>query len=280
VNARAVVGTEFYKAGRRLRTYIAYSIVAGIPLLVTALLKLNPPDITSEGPRLAFLSTQSGLMLAAFALFMTSELLLLVIVVALFPGDAIAGEASWGNLRYLLMRPVTRGRLFAAKLVSAVFYAWVGVALVTTVGAIAGGLAFGFGGISVPGVPIFGFEDGLSLSTSDLVLYLFIASVYVAWMLMSVLTFSFLIGCVTDSPGGAVLAGAGLWITMTILDEIESVGSVRNLLPSHYSGNWRWMFTDDRVSPDLWRGSLLTLGYVIVFVAIASWWFRRKDILS
>ena len=36
---------------------------------------------------------------------------LLVIIVAVFGGDAIAGEASWGNLRYLLMRPISRGRL-------------------------------------------------------------------------------------------------------------------------------------------------------------------------
>jgi ABC-2 type transport system permease protein len=280
VSTGAVVGAEFFKTGRRLRTYVAYGFVAAIPLLMTVLLKLNPPDITSDGPRLAFLSTQSGFMVPAFALFMTSELLLLVIVVALFGGDAIAGEASWGNLRYLLMRPVTRGRLLAAKLAVAAFYAWVAVALVTTVGTIAGGLAFGFEGISIPGFPVFGFEDGLSLSSANLVLYLSVATVYVAWMLMTVLTFSFLLGCITDSPAGAVLGGAGLWITMTILDEIESLGSVRYALPPHYSGNWRWMFTDDRVSPDLWRGSLLTLAYVVVFVVLASWWFRRKDILS
>ena len=279
-SAGAVVGTEFSKAGRRPRTYVAYSVVVGVPLLMTVLLAMNPPDITSEGPRLAFLSTQSGLMLPAFALFMASELLLLVLVVALFGGDAIAGEASWGNLRYLLMRPITRGRLFVAKLVVAVVYAWVGVALVTAVGAIAGGIAFGFEGVSVSPFPIFGFEGGLALSASDLVLYLLIATAYVAWMLMSVLAFSFLVGCITDSPAGAVLAGVGMWITMTILDQIESLGSLRNLLPPHYSGNWRWMFTDDRVSPDLWKGSLLTLGYVVVFVAVASWWFRRKDILS
>ena len=27
-------------------------------------------------------------------------------------------------------------------------------------------------------------------------------------------------------------------------------------------------------------GPLFTLGYVIVFVGIAAWWFHRKDILS
>jgi hypothetical protein len=40
------------------------------------------------------------------------------------------------------------------------------------------------------------------------------------------------------------------------------------------------MFTDNKVSDDMIRGSLLTLGYVILFTGIALWWFRRKDILS
>ena len=53
-----------------------------------------------------------------------------MIVVALFGGDAIAGEASWGNLRYLLMRPIGRGRLSWSKFVVAVFCAWVAVVLV------------------------------------------------------------------------------------------------------------------------------------------------------
>src|SRR3712207_8787735 len=40
----------------------------------------------------------------------------LVVVVGSFAGDAVAGEASWGTLRYLLVRPVPRGRLLRAKL--------------------------------------------------------------------------------------------------------------------------------------------------------------------
>ena len=67
------------------------------------------PISDGEG-RLLFLASQTGLILPAFALRITSAFLL-VIVVALFGGDAIAGEASWGNLRYMLMRPISRGRL-------------------------------------------------------------------------------------------------------------------------------------------------------------------------
>ena len=42
---------------------------------------------------------------------------LLVVVVALFCGDTVASEASWGSLRYLLAIPVPRARLLGVKLI-------------------------------------------------------------------------------------------------------------------------------------------------------------------
>jgi ABC-2 type transport system permease protein len=268
-----VVRAELYKAGRRLRTYVAYGIVAAIPIIITFVLKANPPD-GRDGPFLAFLGSQSGLLIPAFALRITSEFLL-VVVVALFAGDAIAGEASWGNLRYLLMRPIGRGRLFAAKFIVSVVYAWIAVGIVVVVGAIVGGTVFGFHGISF-GVGPF----GLSESASSIVGHLAIATVYVSWFLTTIIAFSFMLGCMTDSPGGAILGGIGLWITFAILDAIDSLGQIRYFFPTHWSGAWVDMFTRNSVSDDMIRGALLTLGYVIVFLGIAAWWFRRKDILS
>jgi ABC-2 type transport system permease protein len=240
---------------------------------MTIAIKANPPD--QDGGFLLYLGSQSGLLIPAVSLRFTSEFML-VIVVALFAGEAISGEAQWGNLRYLLMRPVSRGRLFASKLLVATVYAWLAVLLVVVVGLVAGGIAFGLDPIEIS----FGFFSSVSLSATDVLLRLALATVFVAWILMSVITFSFMVGCMTDSPGGSVLAGVGLWMTWLILDEIESLGSIRDAFPTHYSGDWVWMFTRDYVSPDLWKGSLLTLGYVVLFVGFAAWWFRRKDILS
>jgi len=101
-------------------------------------INLNPPDARGEG-RLLYLASQTGLLLPGFALRVTSAFML-VIVVALFGGDAIAGEASWGNLRYLLMRPVGRGRLVFSKFVVAVFCAWVAVLIVVVTALVVGSI--------------------------------------------------------------------------------------------------------------------------------------------
>jgi ABC-2 type transport system permease protein len=273
----AVVATEMVKAGRRLRTYVAYGIVAAIPVIVTLVLKANPPS-SGDGPRLAYLGTLSGLLIPAFALRVTSEFLL-VIVAALFAGDAIAGEASWGNLRYLLMRPIARRRLYAAKFFVAVVYAWAAVALVVVVGVVVGGATFGFKGIDL-GFTLIRDLSSFSQSSGDILGHLVIAWAYVSWTLTTVIAFSFMLGCLTDSPGGAILGGVGLWITFAILDAIDSLGQIRYFFPTHWSGAWADMFLQNKVSDDMIRGSLLTLAYVVVFVGFGRWWFGRKDVLS
>jgi len=110
----AAVRTELVKSLRRPRTYVAYGILVLIPIIMAVAIDLNPPDRRGEGAGLLYLASQTGLLLPGFALRITSAFIL-VIIVALFGGDAIAGEASWGNLRYLLMRPVKRSRLVVSK---------------------------------------------------------------------------------------------------------------------------------------------------------------------
>ena len=51
-----------------------------------------------------------------------SSSFLLVVVVALYCGDTVASEASWGSLRYLLSVPVPRGRLLGTKLLVSLLY--------------------------------------------------------------------------------------------------------------------------------------------------------------
>ena len=87
------------------------------------------------------------------------------------------------------------------------------------------------------------FDFLAPLSTADVILRLGFAVVFVAWMLTSVITFSMMVGCMTDSTGGAVFAGVGLWMTWLILDAIDSLGRIRDFFPTHYSGNWVQLFT-------------------------------------
>ena len=67
----------------------------------------------------------------------------LPVAVAVVAGDAIAGEASAGTLRYLLARPVTRGRLITSKVIMALTFIALAIVIVAIVGLIAGASLFG-----------------------------------------------------------------------------------------------------------------------------------------
>jgi ABC-2 type transport system permease protein len=268
----ALLRTELVKSLRRTRTYVAYGILVLIPIIMAVAIDLNPPNPRGDG-RLVFLASLTGLLLPGFALRVTSAFML-VIIVALFGGDAIAGEASWGNLRYLLMRPVGRGRLVVSKFVVAIFCAWIAVVIVVVTALVVGSIVFG-----TASLPPF-FEQFTGQSTSDILYHLLVSTAYVSWSLTGVVAFSFMVSCMTDAPFGAIFAGVGLYFTSLILDAISSLGSIRYGLPTHYFDTWVDLLTRGEWHSNLWRGVLLQAIYVLVFFLVGLWWFKRKDIKS
>ena len=267
----ALVRTEWSKTLRRPRTYVALGLVMCIPAVIALALWANPPG-PGEGPPFFAAATQTGLIYPAAALNIMSRLLL-VVVIALFAGDVVAGEASTGNLRYLLVRPNGRGRLLVAKLLVAVSLALLATILLSATATVAGGVAFGFEPIRFQA-----FIDDQSVG--NLFIHIGMATGYVTWTLTSVVAFGFMISTMSDSPAAAAGAAVGLGVTSQILNEIEALGFIRRGLPTRYLDAWTGLFWSDRVPDDMWSGLVQPLPFVIGFCAIAWWWFRRKDVLS
>lgn len=267
----ALLRTEWSKTLRRPRTYIALGFVVFLPAVIALALWANPPE-SGHGPPFFAATVQSGLLYPAAVLNIMSRLVLIV-VVALFAGDAIAGEASTGNLRYLLLRPLARGRLLTAKLVVAVGLTLVTVMLVAATATLAGGFAFGF-----EPVRFHLYIDDQSVG--NLLIHIGMATGYVTWTLASVVAFGFMISTMSDSPAAASGAAVGLGVASQILNEIEALGSVRQILPTRYFDAWTGLFWSDRVPDDMWSGLVMPIPFIVVFCGIAFWWFRRKDVLS
>ena len=103
-----MIAVELTKLLRRPRTWISIALLCLLPTIVAVFLAAT--DVAprpGEGP--AFLSA----VLANGALFPAAALgivlpLFLPVAVAVVAGDSVAGEASTGTLRYLLVRPTGR----------------------------------------------------------------------------------------------------------------------------------------------------------------------------
>jgi ABC-2 type transport system permease protein len=275
----ALLRTEVVKQARRPRTWVALGLMAAVPIIITFALWANPPQLSQDGgtDNLFYLATHSGLYLPA-AIMMVMSRFLLIMVAALFAGDAIASEASWGNLRAMLARPIRRERLLGVKFSISLALAFLATLIIVVTALVAGVIAFGSHPLQFPaGLSSFAPP---TQSVGTLLGHLGIAGGYIAWSLVSIVAFGFMISTMTDSPAGAGSAAFGLYITSSILDNIKAVGVIRNVFPTHYIDAWQSLFTQNAASSDLARGALLQVGYLVVFGSIAWWYFRRKDIMS
>ena len=107
-----MIGVEWAKQFGRARTYATLGIVAGFPVvLCVALAATGSGQIEYVGDvPLVMVPRTSGFSVPIIALASTMKFFL-PLAVSLFAGEAVAGEAGWGSLRYGLARPVSRTRV-------------------------------------------------------------------------------------------------------------------------------------------------------------------------
>lgn len=254
--------------GRR-RTLWSFGLLLGLPLVLVGAFSLG--DGGGGGGGYVDLAQSGSANFAVFTMFAASDFLL-VILAALFAGDAVPSEASWSSLRYLLVAPVNRARLLASKLVVAIGSTVLATVLLAACALLVGGLAYGWSAYTSPG--------GTGLEWVDFLPRFALAVAVIAVTLLQVVGIALLIGTLSDAPLGAVGGAVLVTIVSSILDTIEQLGDLRHALPMHYSRAWIRALSPDIAWTDINRGALWALIYFVLTVAIAFWWFRRKDVLS
>lgn len=276
----SLIRTEFTKAAMRMRSIIIAVLLVGLPTLIVVAINARgdrPSRRDGNGDGLFRLASQSGLLVPAAVLSVTSGFLLIIIAGTL-AGDSVASDSSWGNLRFLLMRPVPRGRLLAAKAFVAATLIWAATILVAAAGLVAGIAMFGVHAVTVPGIG--GLGGGFSLTTGDLLIRVVAGTAYVAFGFTALLALGTLFSTLTDTAASAIGATIGVYIVSEILDSISQLGVARYGFPTHYLGAWEAMFTQNTYSHDMIAGVVVQLCYLMVFGTAALLWFKRKDIRS
>jgi ABC-2 type transport system permease protein len=275
--ARATLSfwSEWRRQASRRRTQLALGFMVLLPLIVLAAFQFGGDGDDDNGggefSSLVELATSGGLNFTLFTIFVSASFLL-VVVVALFCGDTVASEASWGSLRYLLAAPVPRARLLAVKLAVALAYSL--LALVTLAGTalLIGTLRYGWSPLSSTVAAQIPAGEGL--------LRLLGVLGYLAVGLLVVAGLAFLLSVTTDAPLGAVGGAVLLVILSSILDQITALGGLRNLLPTHYNDAWLGLLSTPVQGDDMVRGAISAVCYAALFWTLAWWRFLRKDVVS
>jgi ABC-2 type transport system permease protein len=267
-----LVGSELAVLFRRRRTIAMLVAIALIPILLAVAVALSSQELgPGEGPPFLDRVTQNGLFVG-FAAMIIGIPLFLPLTVGVVAGDTIAGEASQGTLRYLLVAPAGRVRLLLVKFIGTVAWALAATVTLMLSGLIIGSILFPVGPVTLLSGDVIGLGESLWRTL--------LVAIYVSISLMGLSAVGLFISTLTDVPVGAMAATVVVSIVSQILDALPQLSGLHPYLLTHY-----WLdFADILRNPIEWSSfgsnALLQLGYVVVFGALAYSRFATKSILS
>jgi ABC-2 type transport system permease protein len=256
--------------GRR-RNWAGMAVLAVVPVIIASAVKIWPPQGPQEGPDFFASITSNGLFVALAAL--TVELpLFLPLAVASISGDAIAGEANLGTLRYLLAVPVHRTRLVAVKYAAVCVFAFAAVLLVAGTGVLMGLILFGGGDMTL--------LSGTQITFGEAVVRLLAVSAYLGVCLCGMAAVGMFVSSLTEQPIGATIGIMIFTVANFILDTIPQLDWLHPYLLTH-----SWLaFGDLLRDPIAWHGVregvLRAAAYALVFGTAAWARFSTKDVSS
>jgi ABC-2 type transport system permease protein len=271
-----VIRVEWIRQVRRIRTWACLAGLAAVPILFTIAAYIDPPRERRE-LNIFTLLTASGLNVGIVSLFFMSQFFL-VVVVAAFGGESVSGEATWGTLRYLLVRPVSRTRLILSKILVAYVLTIIATLVIIAAGLGAGTIAFGWHDALIIDRG-FIFPVPITIPAGEMLGRLMFGGGYVALTMLVVVCLGVFLSTLTDSTAAAVVGTVVTVVTSQVLGAVPGLRAIKPMLPTRYWDEWRNLYSTSSLE-DMWKGATSAVVWSVVITLIALLRFRRKDILS
>jgi ABC-2 type transport system permease protein len=257
--------------GRR-RNLVLLAGLALVPVLIgTVLFVTQDTAVGAGGPPFLDRVTGNGLFLVLTALVACLPLLL-PLVVGIVAGDAVAGEAQAGTLRYLLLVPVPRTRLLAAKALAVLVFAACTVLAIALSGLVTGAAYFGIDDVTLLSGDTVTAAEGVA-RTAGIV-------AYVGLSLTGLVAVGLFFSTLTEVPVAATAATVVVAIVSGVLDALPQLSAVHGALLTHH-----WLDVGEllRAQIDvgvLGEGLAVQAAWAAIFGALAWSRFTTADVSS
>ncbi|MFE5670623.1 ABC transporter permease [Agromyces sp. NPDC056523] len=267
----SLLASELLTIFRRWRTWAMLAALALIPILIGIAIRVAGGASPGRGPAFLDQIAGNGLFVSLTALVVATPLFL-PLTISVVAGDAIAGDASHGTLRYLLIAPAGRMRLLVVKYLVAAAFCLAGALTLVVVGTLVGWVLFPIGPVTL--------LSGGQVSVGEGLLRVLAIGAFVAVSMLGLSAIGLFASTLTVVPVGAMAATAILAVATQI------AGAIPQLEWLH-----PWLFTDRWFdfdaflrSPPTWGpfidNALVQAAYLAVFGGAAAWRFATSDILS
>ncbi|GAC1485638.1 MAG: ABC transporter permease [Solirubrobacteraceae bacterium] len=279
-----MIGVELAKQSRRPRTLVALAVAGGVPAVLVLVIALSHPSLAERIGNFGSVVPSSGGVAMSLVNLSAMLLFLLPLLVAVFAGESVSGEAASGSLRYLLARPITRRRALAAKAAVAAWHSAACVLLAVLVSLLGGFIAFGIHPLTVIDlqhtspyiVASAKFDPPAALAR------LALTSAFVLASLSSTFAFSLLLSTLTARPFSAVAGGLGLGLVSRALDNVPGLHALSPWLPVTDSATslWTGFFSRPLDAGGVGHALLVQAAYSVAFLTLAFARFERGDLLA
>lgn len=256
----------------RRRNLAILAVLAGAPVLLGFAIRVGGGgDGGGGGPAFIGQITRNGLFLA-FTSLVVALPLFLPLAVSVVSGESIAGEASVGTLRSLLVVPVNRSRLLAVKYVGIVAYATVASAVVAVTGVLVGLVLFPTGPVTL--------LSGSTIPFGEALVRIALVALYVAAMLAGVAAIGLFVSTLTEVPLAAMATTAILVVVVEILDAVPQISAIHPYLFTHWWLAFGDLIRDPVTLGQMGQGLLVDGVYILVFGSMAWARLSSRDVTS
>jgi ABC-2 type transport system permease protein len=271
---------ELIKTFLKKRTYIGFGLVALVVPVVEVAMKLEGGRFLQYSLRALqqdffFVGNLYNGWFVAHTM-MNSLWMQIPLLISFVAGDQLAGEATAGTYRLILVRPVSRTRIFLSKFSTTAIYT---IVFVSFLGILSVGLALALLGRG----DLITMQRGILILPESDVAWRFLAAYFLAaWAMLTIASLAFLFSSFVENAIGPIIGTMGIHSVFLIITlvPVELFKDIKPYLFSNYMNVWMQAFED----PIPWESignSMVVIGaYSVGFVTIAWLIFRRKDILS
>lgn len=267
----AALRSELFRLSRRLMPRILLLISGGVIalfyLLFWSIVRASPEGTSAED--VADLRDAIALNnVTEFGASFVSQLAATTTII--LAASSVATEYAWGTIRTLLPRTAGRMPLLTAKLITQVLF------LIVVVVA-------GFAAALIASGAVTALEQIDSGVDRSFALDLLLAGARVVFATLPYLALAFLLAVwLRSSAAGIGIGLAVLFLEPVLLTVLDAAGgSVDWIGDALLSRNVAAMLSTGDAGaelPDRWRASAVLVAYTAVFLALAFWRFRTRDV--
>ena len=273
--------TELVKIFAKPRSYIGFVAIAIIVSLIHVAMYVDGLNYISfiTGPLESAFNIEGKILNGNLVCFIILQTLIIQIplLVALVTGDLISGEAAMGTIRLLMTRPLSRTSVLFSKFFAGAVYVFILLVWLGLVSLGIGLLIFG------PGDLIVLKSETITIIPADDTLWRFFAGLGIAFIsLLVVASFSLLLSCYSENSIGPIISTMAVIILFTIVGsmDIPLFEKIKPFLFTTHMVIWRNMFDQELDYNLICNSMLMLVGHIVLFLFIAWYSFRKKDILS